>query len=81
METQEEDNKLHLGLAITAVSNLTGTVRNMSDTLIVFKLSDYQILKDADNSFSSPSFYTSPSGYCMDIGMLLTHIFPSTLIV
>ena len=63
----EEDNeKLHLNLALELMSRLRLELgREARTTALTFKLTNYQLLKQQNQRFVSPWFYTSRGGYKM----------------
>ena len=72
--THEEDDKVHLHLALGTVVKLQDKLDNLIDTLTagkpqIFKLTEYQKKKDNNEMIKSPSFYTSPEGYhmCLEV--------------
>ena len=75
MKTHEEDDKIHLHLALGAVVELKDTIDKLGDLLKkkdkkepeMFKITDYAKKRFNDEMFTSPSFYTSPEGYHMSV--------------
>lgn len=72
---EEGEVKLHLHMALEAVSQLENTVKLLKEEndalknrdLITFTLTDYQKKMESNQEFRSPSFYTGPKGYHMTI--------------
>ena len=67
MAAHEEDDMIHLGVAINTISLLkeNSMVLQQGESM-VFRMMDYQMKKRTSTSFVSPSFYTS-DGYHMAI--------------
>ena len=73
MAAHEEDDKLHLRMAMDTTVKLENKTVELQDTLktlreppLMFKLTDYQKKKDNNERVHSPP-YTSPNGYHMVI--------------
>ncbi len=61
MVAHQQNDSLHLHMAIATVTQLKEKMlKNESTT---FQLTEYQKKKELDENFTSPSFYTGPSGY------------------
>ena len=58
---EELDDKIHLFLAINTINELKKVLRDS----MTFKLTGFYGEKSEDQTFYSPSFYTSPQGYHM----------------
>ena len=70
MEAHEEDDKLHLHMAIDTtakLSNIIAVLQEEKPTPFTFKLKWFHRLKDEEDCAESPDFYTSIKGYCMSI--------------
>ena len=65
MAAHEQEDKLHLNLAIKAVQTLHK--RSRASTFMTFKVPDYREKKEHNVMYTSPSFYTSSNGYHMAI--------------
>ena len=66
MAAHEEDDKLHLHMAIDTTARLERDITALkNEKLMKFKLSDYQKKKENNECVQSPSYYTSPNGYHM----------------
>ena len=77
MAAHEQDDKLHLHMALEAVISQQAAINSLQaavkalqvDKLLsdsrTFRLSEYQKKKEANESFQFPSFYTHPNGYLM----------------
>ena len=77
MAAHEQDDKLHLHMALEAVISLRAAIDSLQaavkalqfDKLLsdsrTFRLSEYLKKKEAKESFQFPSFYTHPNGYLM----------------
>ena len=68
MAAHENDDKLHLHMALNAVVKLQDAntkLEENSRTLKTFALQDYQNKKKTKYQVTSPSFYTHPNGYHM----------------
>ena len=71
MAAHEEDDKLHLRMAMDTTVKLENKIVELEDTLKVlkngeplkFKLTDYQKKKENNEIVYSPSYYISPNGY------------------
>ena len=63
MITHEEDDKVHLHLALATVVKLQDTLT--AGKPLIFKITEYQKKKDNNERTESPSFYTSLEGYHM----------------
>lgn len=71
----EQDHELHLGVALNAMVDVKEALVKLQElnteeteqkkNLITFSVTDYEARKDAEQKMTSPSFYTSPSGYRM----------------
>ena len=76
MAAHEEDDKLHLHMAINMTAKLEKELQDTKDRttklekkLLKFKFMDYQERKDQDERVVSPSYYTSPNGYHMALSV------------
>jgi TNF receptor-associated factor 4 len=72
MPTHEQDDQLHLHMALETVNKLQLTANSLQATLNLllpkaFALSEYQEKKDAGERFQLPPFYTHPNGYRMGV--------------
>ena len=68
MAAHEEDDKLHLHMALDTVNVLQDTVMGFkSKESMTFEFPEYQASNDGNKTFISPSFYTSPKGYHMEV--------------
>ena len=65
MAAHEQEDKLHLNMAIKAVQTLQK--RSRASTFMTFKVPDYRNKKEHNATYTSPSFYTSSNGYHMAI--------------
>ena len=79
MAAHEEDDKLHLRMAMDTTVKLKnktlklenktakhdGALKVLREPPLKFKLTDYQKRKENNECVQSPSYYTSPNGYCM----------------
>ena len=71
MAAHEQDDKLHLHMALETVNTLQQTTKLQQvaiDSLQIgkmFVLSEYQKKKEASEEFTFPPFYTHPHGYHM----------------
>ena len=79
MAAHEQDDKLHLHMALEAVISLRAAVETLQvevysqhdrlrlskNDLWTFRLSEYQLKKDSNKQFKFPPFYTHPTGYHM----------------
>ena len=71
MAAHEQDDKLHLHMALEAVISLQVEVHSQHDRLMMmnysgaFRLSEYQKKKEANERFQFSPFYTHPNGYHM----------------
>ena len=70
MASHEEDDKLHLRMAMDTTVRLENKTVELQDTLkalreppLKFKLIDYEKKKANSEYVESPSYYTSPNGY------------------
>lgn len=63
MKAHEEDDKLHLHMAIDTIALL----KTKNTELLTFKVTEYQRNKEKNSLFASPSTYTSPDGYHINI--------------
>ena len=67
VEAHEQDDTLHLHMAIDQVTLLNDKCKVLSYMLgkgsMTFKLTEFQKKKENNIVFHSPSFYTGPSGY------------------
>jgi TNF receptor-associated factor 4 len=71
----EQDLELHLGIALNAVLELKEAVVKLQEEnvrlkergsdLIIFSVNEFEARKCTDQKLTSPSFYSSPSGYRM----------------
>lgn len=71
----EQDHELHLGMALNAMVELKEAVVNLQEVnilkkekgkiLVVFSVTEFEAKRCTDQKLTSPSFYTSPSGYRM----------------
>ena len=72
MEAHEQDDKLHLHMAIDTVTFLKEQCSMLSYMLkkesMTFRLTEYQNKKQNDEVFYSPSFYTG-HGYHMNVSV------------
>jgi hypothetical protein len=78
MPAHEQDDKLHLHMALDTVSVLqdtvsdkclTVTLNNDNPESITFAVPDYHEVEFTSPSFTSPSFYTNPNGYLMEVAV------------
>ena len=75
MAAHEQDDKLHLHMALDTVTSQQDAINSLQDDVrtlqkyktLTFALTEYQKKKEAKNWFLSPSFYTSPNGYHMEV--------------
>ena len=71
MSTHEQDDTLHLHMAIDRVTLLNDKYKVLSYMLgkgsMTFKLTEFQKKKENNTRFHSPSFYTGPNGYYMNV--------------
>ena len=61
MAAHEQDDTVHLHMALDTIN----TLQNQCN--IKFKLTDFEAIKEKNEGVQSPSYYTSPNGYCMAI--------------
>ena len=68
MAAHEQDDKLHLHMALETVATLKEESHTLKGSM-TFVLYDYQKKKDANTyyEFSDPTFYTHPKGYHMTL--------------
>lgn len=67
---EEGNQPMHLNLALETMSQLRRELRREAKvTVLTFKLSNYQSLKERNARFPSPVFYTSMGGYKMGISV------------
>ncbi len=64
-EHEEEEDKLHLRIALDALSVSRSTMKNSEP--MTFKLTEFQKRKNSNTGYIFPSFYTNQNGYCMAI--------------
>jgi hypothetical protein len=70
MPAHEEDDKLHLHMALDTVTMLqTVTFKDDNSESLTFAVPDYQKMKKDGATFTSPSFYTHPNGYLMEVAV------------
>ena len=69
LKAHEDEDSIHLHLAMNTVVKLIETETLRNEQSIVFKLIDYKEKKENNEEFTSPSFYTSPEGYHMAISV------------
>ena len=72
IKKHEEGDQLHLRVTTEKVLDLTAKMTELVDKetkTSIFKLSGFQKLKRENRDFYTPSFYTSPTGYNMDVGV------------
>ena len=65
MLAHEKKDTLHLHMAIDTITLLKSYITKKDST--TFKLTDFQNKKENSERFTSPSFYTGPRGYHMEI--------------
>ena len=65
MVAHEQEDKLHLNMAIKTVQTLQK--RSRTSTFMTFKVPDYRDKKEHNKMYTSPLFYTSSNGYQMAI--------------
>ena len=63
MATHEQDDTLHLHMALDTVNSL----QTKNRVLMTFAVSDYAKRKKTNQPVQSPPFYTHPNGYHMDV--------------
>ena len=63
MAAHEQDDTLHLHMALDTVNSLQKKNRG----LVTFAVSDYAEMKEFNQTLQCPSFYTHPEGYHMAI--------------
>ena len=63
MAAHEEDDKLHLRMAMDTTVKLKEQDALKNGEPLKFKLTNYQEKKENSDSVQSPSYYTSPNGY------------------
>ena len=70
MEVHEQDDKLYLHMAIDTVTFLKEQCSYiLKKESMTFRLTEYQNKKQNNTEFYSPSFYTGPNGYHMNIAV------------
>ncbi len=70
MRAHEQDDKAHLSKALDTTVKLETKVQSLLTQLPMrFKVAEFQKKKDNNETFYSPSFYTSPNGYHMKVKM------------
>ena len=77
MAAHEEDDKLHLHVALEMVTTLRAECSTLRAECLLFKRSGsvtftvrgFQKMKSAGEIFESPSFYTHSNGYHMSLGV------------
>ena len=78
MATHEEDDKLHLRMAMDTTVKLETETLDLRSKLeavlkrgesLNFKLTHYHKIKDGNDIVYSPPYYTSPNGYRMALGV------------
>ena len=80
LAAHEQDDKIHLHMALETVNSLHQTVKSQQAAIDsvqfvswekskVFVLSEYQKKKEANEEFLFPAFYTHPNGYHMELSV------------
>lgn len=63
---EEEDDKHHLHMALDTVALLEEKSCSLSgEKTLTFKLTEFKKKMENNEKYTSPSFYTSPKGYCL----------------
>ena len=67
MKLHEKKANLHLQIAIDSTLELKKEIALKKNERLIFKLDDYEYAKGRKKEFESPSFYSHPEGYEMQI--------------
>jgi len=69
LKRHEDDDKLHLQLALDRIAKLQNDVHILQESVqvtpCVIKMTDYCLFKSEEKPWYSPPFYTHPGGYKM----------------